>query len=62
VESLSTHRFDCTLAYDVFFHIACCVGLFIFNNNNKKKKKKKFGENSQDIISLGLLDIACILA
>jgi len=27
---LSTHRFDCTLAYDVFFHIACYVGLFLF--------------------------------
>jgi hypothetical protein len=27
-----------------------------------QQKKKKFGENLQEVISLGLLDIACILA
>jgi hypothetical protein len=43
--SLSVHRFDRALAYDVIFPIASCC--FIFNNKKKlkkiKKKIKKFG-------------------
>jgi hypothetical protein len=53
--SLNTHRFDLTIAYDVF---SICVYCY---NKNKKKIKKNW-ENLQDFISLGLLDIACIFA
>jgi hypothetical protein len=41
--SLSVHRFDHALAYDVF-----SILLFL----KKKKKKKKIGENLQDFFSL----------
>jgi hypothetical protein len=37
--SLSVHRFDRALAYDVIFPIASCC--FIFNNKKKLKKKLK---------------------
>jgi len=53
--SLSVHRFDCALAYDVFsillvFFLIKYIYIYIF------------GENLQDFFFFGLLDIACILA
>jgi hypothetical protein len=50
--SLSVHRFDRALAYDVF---SILLVVFVFFN-----KKKIWGEFA-GFFSLGLLDIACIL-
>jgi hypothetical protein len=51
--SLSVHRFNRVLAYDVF-----SILLVVFFNI---KKKKIWGEFAGLFFSLGLLDIACIL-
>jgi hypothetical protein len=54
--SLSSYRCDFTFAYDVISVLHVLSFLFIII------KKRVFWENLQDFISLGLLDIACLLA
>jgi hypothetical protein len=53
--SLSSYRCDLTFAYDVISILHVFVFFFII------KKNGVFCENLKDFISLGLLDIACLL-
>jgi hypothetical protein len=55
--SLSVHRFDRALAYDVFSY--CLLSFFFLI---KIKKIKKLGEFGGFFFCRHLLDIACILA
>jgi hypothetical protein len=57
--SLSVHRFDHALAYDVFYILPV---VFLKKKKKKKKnRKKKWGEFA-GFFFFGLLDIVCILA